>query len=96
MKQIQLAMNMFVVDNEDYLPSHRRASLATDWDKWKDEIASTDFVDVFWHHELWDGYLDGNLNVFHCAGNREIAKKLKQWREHPNSWKQLVLESYDE
>lgn len=34
MKQIQLALNMFVLDNEDYLPSHRRSSLLTDKDKW--------------------------------------------------------------
>ena len=36
MKQIQLALNMFVLDNEDYLPSHARSSFATDWDKWSD------------------------------------------------------------
>lgn len=71
------------------------SSYATDQDKWED-IASWQFMDVQWHHELWDRYLDRNTNVFHCAGNREVFKKLKQWREHPNSWAQLVLESYKE
>ena len=30
LKQIQLALNMFVLDNEDYLPSERRSSYAVD------------------------------------------------------------------
>ena len=96
MKQIQLALNMFVMDNEDYLPPERRSSYGVDREKWEGQIASWRFMDVAWHHELWDGYLDRNTNVFHCAGNREIFKKLKQWRDHPNSWGQLVLESYKE
>ena len=83
MKQIQLALNMFVLDNEDYLPSHARSSFATDWEKWNDgSIAKNRFMDVKWHHELWDRYLDRNTNVFHCAGNKEVFKKIKQWRDH--------------
>lgn len=85
LKQVQLAMNLHVWDKEDYLPSHARSSLATDREKGKNEIAATDFTDVQWHHGLWDGYLDWNTNVFQCAGNRQIAKKLKQWRADPNS-----------
>ena len=96
MKQIQLALNMFVLDNEDYLPPHLRASYAVDREKWEGQIASWRFMDVSWHHELWDRYLDRNTNVFHCAGNREVFQKIKQWREHPNAWGQLVLESHKE
>ena len=97
MQQVQLALNMFVLDNEDYLLSHARSSAATDREKWNDgSIPISGFLDVAWHHELWDGYLDRNTNVFHCAGNKEVFQKLKQWREHPNSWGQLVLESYKE
>lgn len=95
LKQIQLALNMFVLDNEDYLPPDVRASYAVDRERWED-IANIMFMDVGWHYELWDRYMDRNTNVFHCAGNKEIFQKLKQWREHPNSWGQLVLESYKE
>ena len=96
LKQIQLALNMFVLDNEDYLPPHRRASYAVDREKWEGQIASWRFMDVQWHHELWDRYLDRNTNVFHCAGNKEIFQKIKQWRAHPRSWHHLVNESYKE
>lgn len=96
LKQVQLAMNMFVLDNGDYLPSHRRSSYATDREKWEGKIAREGFMDVSWHHELWDRYLDQNTNVFPCAGNREIFKKLKQWRADPNSFGTDVLESYKE
>ena len=96
MKQIQLALNMFVLDNEDYLPPHLRASYGVDREKWED-IAQWFFMDVSWHHELWDRYLDRNTNVFHCAANREMAKKLKQWREDPrSSGDYLVTESFKE
>lgn len=58
MKQIQLALNMFVLDNEDYLPSHLRASYATDREKWED-IAQWFFMDVAQHHiygmAIWTG-----------------------------------------
>lgn len=53
-------------------------------------------MDVQWHDELWEGYLDRNTNVFHCAGNREVFKKLKQWRADPRSYEVAVLESYKE
>ena len=33
MKQIQLALNMFMLDNDDYLPLHARSSFATDKEK---------------------------------------------------------------
>ena len=96
MKQIQLALNMFVLDNEDYLPPHLHASYGVDREKWED-IAQWGFMDVSWHHELWDGYLDRNTNVFQCAANREMAKKLKQWRADPrSSGDYLVTESYKE
>ena len=95
LKQIQLTLNMFVLDNEDYLPPHLRASYATDKEKWGD-LPNWAFMDVSWHHELWDGYLARNTNVFHCAGNREITKKLKQWREDPRSSRHLVAESFKE
>ena len=95
LKQIQLALNMFVLDNEDYLPPHRRASYATDREKWED-VASVWFMNVQWHHELWDRYLDRNTNVFHCAGNREIFQKIKQWRADPRTWSATLTESYKE
>ena len=99
MKQIQLALNMFVLDNEDYLPPHRRASYAVDPEKWGGSVAgvgvaSFDFMDVQWHHELWDRYLDRNTNVFHCAGNKEVFQKLKRWREDSLTWGTEVTESY--
>ena len=96
LKQIHLALNMFVLDNEDYLPSHRRSSFAVDREKWEGQIASWRFMDVAWHHELWDGYLDRNTNVFRCAANREMAKKLKQWREQDHAFDTEVAESYKE
>lgn len=99
MKQIQLALNMYVLDNEDYSPPHRRASYAVDPEKWGGSgagvgVASFDFMDVQWFHELWDRYLDRNTNVFHCAGNKEVFQKLKQWREDSRTWKLEVTESY--
>ena len=81
MQQVQLALNMFVLDSDGYLPSHARPSFATDPEKWKGAIASWRFMDIVWHHELWDGYLDQNTNVFHCAGNLKIAKAWKVGRE---------------
>ncbi len=27
-----------------------------------------------WHHFLLDGYLDGNANLFHCAGNSRLSR----------------------
>ena len=95
MKQIQLALNMFVLDNEDFLPQHRRASYAVDAEKWED-IAKYLFMDVSWHHELWDRYLDRNTNVFHCAGNKEVFQKIKQWREDPRTPSQFIARSYKE
>ena len=32
-------------------------------------------MDVAWHHELWDGYLDQNTDLFECPVNaRRVAK----------------------
>ena len=73
---------MFVLNNEDYLPSHRRSSYRKDEEKWDGVVTSLEFMDVSWYHDLWDRYLDRNTNVFHCAGNKKIGKILKQWREH--------------
>ena len=96
LKQIQLALNMFVLDNEDYLPPHVRSSYRKDEEKWNGAIASLRFMDVAWHHELWDRYLDRNTNVFHCAGNREVFQKIKQWRADPRTWGPARSESYKE
>ena len=38
LKQIQLALNMFVLDNEDYLPPYIRAYYAKDPEKWKNIV----------------------------------------------------------
>ena len=83
---------------ENYLPSHARSSYATDWEKWNDgSIAKLCFADVKWHHDLWDRYLDRNTNVFQCAGNREVFKKVEQWRNNGKTSQQgSKFESYKE
>ena len=96
MKQIQLALNMFVLDNEDYLPLHRRSSYRKDEEKCDGVVTSLEFMDVAQHHDLRDRYLDRNTNVFHCAGNKKIGKILKQWREHPATWSLALDQSHKE
>ena len=96
MKQIQLALNMFMLDNDDYLPLPARSSFSTDKEKWKDTVAGHGLMDVQWHHELWDRYLDRNTNVFQCSSNRKMQKAIQQWRENPNKWGLPVEESYKE
>ncbi len=97
LKQIQLALNMYSLDNEGTLPPHRRSSHATDPEKWEN-IAKLSFLDVIWHHELWDRYLYRNTNVFQCAANNQMNKVLKYWREVrvPGFAAEKVRQSYKE
>ena len=86
-----------VLNNEDYLPLHRRSSFAPGREKWEDSIATFLFMDVQWHHTLWDGYLDRNTNVFQCAANSKMGKVLKHWRDKHDEfvgWE--IAESYKE
>ena len=70
LKQIQLALNMFVLDNGDYLPLHLRSSYRKDEEKWRG-IASLYFMDIGWHHEL-GGSLFGSEHQ--CSTARATGK----------------------
>ena len=89
MRRVQLALDMFVLDNEDYLPSHARfsaAAAAADWEKWKDgSIAIHRFMDVNWHRELGDGSLDQNAKFSKARAIEKSSRDEERRREDPCS-----------
>ncbi len=64
-KQLALAAHLYAVDNADWLPPHSQ----NNW-----EARRYLGGKKVWHHLLLDGYLDGNTNVFQCAGNSRLKK----------------------
>ena len=60
LKQLGLAVHLYVGDHEDRLPCG--VDYSTTFRSWSERH--------YWTWLLWDGYLDRNTNVFQCAGNR--------------------------
>ena len=58
-KQLALATHLYAGDNADHLPFFNWLALPSD-------------SDPVWHHVLLNGYLDGNTNLFQCAGNTRL------------------------
>lgn len=74
LRQINLAMQMYVHDYEDFLPP--LLSYHFDLDRWGPGDHSGG---VGWHRLLWAEYLDKNTNVFQCAGNLpQLQRALRQ------------------
>lgn len=71
--QINLAMQMYVHDYEDYLPPLLSFHPARDrwgpgYEFWRDPVP--------WSRLLWSEYLDKNTNIFQCAGNLPQLKRI--------------------
>ena len=61
-KQLALSAHLYADDNADWFPSV----------SWFEPFPNPSRIG--WHHLLLDGYLDGNTNVFQCAGNSRLKK----------------------
>ncbi len=75
LRQINLAMQMYVHDYEDFLPPV--VSVHPARDRWGPgyESGSYEFR-VPWGRLLWSEYLDKNTNIFQCAGNLPQLKRI--------------------
>ena len=68
LKQINLAMHMYIHDYNDYLPP--LLSIHPDRNRWGPGYEAGSFeYHVPAERLLWSEYLDGNTNIFQCAGN---------------------------
>ena len=65
-KQLALATHLYAGDNADHLPFFSRLARPSD----PREYYLLGWL--VWHHALLDGYLDGNTNLFQCAGNTRL------------------------
>ena len=90
-KQLSLAAHLYADDHQDRLPPYF-AELDMRWEGggWVFSGKSPygreprDFPGgkIAWHHHLLFGYLDGNTNVFQCAGNFGLKAHLKKAFDH--------------
>ena len=68
LKQINLAMQMYIHDYNDFLPPVVSVHRARD--RWGPGYESGSYEHhVPWGRLLWSEYLDKNTNIFQCAGN---------------------------
>ena len=75
LRQINLAMQMYVHDYDDFLPSVVSVHPARDRFGPGYESGSWEFH-VPWGRLLWSEYLDKNTNIFQCAGNLSFLKRV--------------------
>ena len=73
LKQINLAMQMYIHDYEDYLPPLLSWHPALDrwgpgYESWGNPVP--------WSRLLWSEYLDKNTNILQCAGNLPQLKRI--------------------
>ena len=82
LKQLALATHLYADDNVDWLPPSSVQIYSVDEGSivWTDipygRNPQDDFAggSVVWHHHLLYGYLDGNTNLFQCAGNFRLKE----------------------
>ena len=87
LKQINLAMHMYIHDYEDYLPP--LLSFHPDRDRWGPGYEAGSYVyRVPAERLLWSEYLDKNTNIFQCAGN---LPQLKHIVRGPVHFKESIL-----
>ena len=68
LRQINLAMQMYVHNYNDFLPPV--VSVHPARDRWGPGYESGSYeYQVPWGRLLWSEYLDRNTNIFQCAGN---------------------------
>ena len=88
LRQIALALHLYAEDYEDYLP-HLFFWDVHPWDvhhgRWGPsfDLHSGDIMHMYksvpWSNVLWADYLDGNTNVFQCAGNQpQLRRQIQQ------------------
>ena len=78
LKQLALAAHLYADDNQDWLPPFSvdldlqivdRSFVFSGNAPYGREPRDFPGGDMVWHHHLLFGYLDGNTNLFQCAGN---------------------------
>ncbi len=75
LRQINLAMQMYVHDNNDFLPPVISVHPARD--RWGPGYESGSYeYQVPWERLLWSEYLDKNTNILQCAGNLPQLKRV--------------------
>ena len=86
LKQLALATHLYADDNQDWLPSFSvELNLQLDDSgfvfsgntPYGRETRDFPGGDLVWHHHLLYGYLDGNTNLFQCAGNSGLKSHLR-------------------
>ena len=82
LKQLDLATHLYAGDNADHLPFFWRRAWPSDPRR---HYPNGKLV---WHHALLDGYLDGNTNLFQCAGNTRLKSV------YPNGHPELLNFAY--
>ena len=85
-KQLSLAMPLYADDNQDLLTPFSvdlnlqlvdSSFVFSGNAPYGRETRGFPNGDLVWHHHLLFGYLDGNINLFQCAGNSGLKSHLK-------------------
>ena len=91
LRQINLAMHMYVHDYKDYLPPPISWNLHPG--RWGPNFekqvgdSQREYETVPWHRMLWAEYLERNTNTFQCAGNLPQLKRIVRRNDLGNSIK---------
>ena len=84
LKQLALATHLYVGDHQDRLPSGFNYN-----------VSPTPTFGIsdrhYWTGLLWDGYLDGNTNVFQCAGKPPSSGGFRFLFNHSYGWNDYGL-----
>ena len=90
-KQLSLATHLYADDHQDWLPPYLIDAEVTIVEGGRLIFSGKapygreprDFLEgLAWHHHLLFGYLDGNTNLFQCAGNFGLKAHLKRAFDH--------------
>ena len=86
LKQLSLATHLYADDNQDWLPPFSvdlnlqlvdRSFVFSGNAPYGRETRYFPGGHLVWHHHLLYGYLDGNTNLFQCAGNSGFKSHLR-------------------
>ena len=88
LRQINLAVQMYVHDYEDYLPPIMSSIYGKDrlFRYFGNANSRLSGYYLTWDRLLWADYLDKNTNIFQCAGNSKLSQivhqKMREYRRH--------------
>lgn len=69
-------------DYNDFLPLVESLHPSNRWGPRHDENASRLYHFISWDRLLWSDYLERNINVFQCAGEKRLSQVVRQYTQH--------------